>query len=133
RTGGRCGFAAVPAERVEPLTRFFVNTTSCVPPFIQHAGIAALEGPQESVAEMREEFRLRRSVIVGGLNALPGVSCRVPAGAFYAFPNVSGVPLSADAFAARLLEEAGVATLSGTAFGANGDGYLRLSYANSEA
>ena len=132
-TGWRCGFAAVPVELVEPLTRFFVNTTSCVPPFIQHAGIAALEGPQESVAKMREEFRLRRSVIVGGLNALTGVSCRLPAGAFYAFPNVSGLPLSADAFAARLLEEAGVATLSGTAFGANGDGYLRLSYANSEA
>ena len=85
----------------------------------------------EATAGRTTEAHVR--IFVGGLNALPGVSCRVPAGAFYAFPNVSGVPLSADAFAARLLEEAGVATLSGTAFGANGDGYLRLSYANSEA
>jgi aspartate/methionine/tyrosine aminotransferase len=82
---------------------------------------------------MRAEFVRRRTVIVEGLNALPGVTCRVPAGAFYAFPNVSELPLSADELAAQLLEGAGVATLSGTAFGANGDGYLRVSYANSEA
>ena len=132
-TGWRCGFAAMPVELVEPLTRFFVNTTSCVPPFIQYAGIAALEGPQDSVAAMRAEFMRRRAVIVEGLNALPGVTCRLPAGAFYAFPNVSGLPLAADELASRLLDEVGVATLSGTAFGANGDGHLRVSYANSEA
>jgi aspartate/methionine/tyrosine aminotransferase len=132
-TGWRCGFAAVPSELVEPLTRFFVNTTSCVPPFIQHAGVAALEGPQDSVGEMRREFTRRRQLIVDGLNALPDVTCRMPAGAFYAFPNVSTLPLSSDELAGCLLEEAGVATLSGTAFGSNGEGYLRLSYANSEA
>jgi aspartate aminotransferase len=132
-TGWRCGFAAVPTELVEPLTRFFVNTTSCVPPFVQHAGVAALEGPQDSVDAMRQEFASRRNVIVDGLNALPNVSCGVPAGAFYAFPNVGALPLETDELASRLLEEAGVATLSGLAFGRNGDGFLRVSYANSEA
>jgi aspartate aminotransferase len=132
-TGWRCGFAAVPTQLVEPLTRFFVNTTSCVPPFVQHAGIAALEGPQDSVAEMRHEFARRRSIVVDGLNALPNVTCTVPAGAFYAFPNIGALPLGADDLASRLLEEAGVATLSGRAFGANGEGFLRVSYANSEA
>jgi aspartate aminotransferase len=132
-TGWRCGFAAVPTELVEPLTRFFVNTTSCVPPFVQHAGIAALEGPQDSVEAMRQEFARRRSVIVDGLNALPNVNCGTPAGAFYAFPNVGALPLETDELASRLLEEAGVATLSGRAFGENGDGFLRVSYASSEA
>jgi aspartate aminotransferase len=132
-TGWRCGFAAVPTKLVEPLTRFFVNTTSCVPPFVQHAGVAALEGPQDSVDAMRREFVSRRSVIVDGLNALPNVSCGVPAGAFYAFPNVGALPLATDELASRLLEEAGVATLPGRAFGQNGDGFLRVSYANSEA
>jgi aspartate/methionine/tyrosine aminotransferase len=132
-TGWRCGFAAVPAALVEPLVRFFVNSTSCVPPFVQHAGIAALEGPQESVEEMRQAFLRRRALVVEGLNAIPGVTCTRPAGAFYAFPNVSQLPIDADELARRLLEEAAVATLSGTAFGADGDGHLRVSYANSEA
>jgi aspartate aminotransferase len=130
-TGWRCGYAAVPAALAEPLTRFVVNSTSCVPPFVQRAGIAALTGPQDSVAEMRAEFRARRDLVVDGLNALPGVSCRVPHGAFYAFPNVAGVPLGADELAERLLSEAGVALLSGTAFGAAGENHLRLSYATS--
>jgi len=130
-TGWRCGYAAVPAALAEPLTRFVVNSTSCVPPFVQRAGIAALTGPQDSVAAMRAEFRARRDLVVDGLNALPGVSCRVPHGAFYAFPNVERVPLSADALADRLLDEAGVALLSGTAFGAAGENHLRLSYATS--
>jgi aspartate/methionine/tyrosine aminotransferase len=132
-TGWRCGFAAVPAPLVEPLVRFFVNSTSCVPPFVQHAGIAALEGPQESVDEMRREFVRRRAIVVDGLNALPGVTCNLPAGAFYAFPNISALPIGADELATRLLEDAAVATLSGTAFGAHGDGHLRVSYASSEA
>ena len=132
-TGWRCGFAAVPAALVEPLVRFFVNSTSCVPPFVQYAGIAALEGPQESVEEMRQAFVRRRALVVDGLNALPGVTCTRPAGAFYAFPNVSALPVAADELARRLLEDAAVATLSGTAFGAEGDGHLRVSYANSEA
>jgi aspartate/methionine/tyrosine aminotransferase len=132
-TGWRCGFAAVPPPLVEPLVRFFVNSTSCVPPFVQHAGIAALEGPQDSVEEMRQAFVGRRALVVDGLNALPGVTCIRPAGAFYAFPNVSALPIDADELARRLLEDAAVATLSGTAFGAEGVGHLRVSYANSEA
>jgi aspartate aminotransferase len=132
-TGWRCGYAAVPDALVEPLTRFLVNSTSCVPPFVQRAGIAALAGPQDDVAAMRAEFRARRDLVVSGLAGLPGVSCRVPHGAFYAFPNVEAVPLGADALAHRLLEEAGVALLSGTAFGAAGENHLRLSYATSRA
>jgi aspartate aminotransferase len=132
-TGWRCGYAAVPAALAEPLTRFVVNSTSCVPPFVQRAGMAALTGPQDSVAEMCAEFRARRDLVVEGLDALPGVSCRVPHGAFYAFPNVSAVPLSADVLAERLLSEAGVALLSGTAFGAAGENHLRLSYATSRS
>src|SRR4051794_30200818 len=107
-TGWRCGFAAVPSALVDPLVRFFVNTTSCVPPFVQYAGVAALHGPQDDVVRMVEEFRARRELVVAGLNGLPGVSCRMPRGAFYAFPNVRDVPLTADALADRLLEEAGV-------------------------
>jgi aspartate/methionine/tyrosine aminotransferase len=130
-TGWRCGYAAVPDALVEPLTRFVVNSTSCVPPFVQRAGVAALTGPQDAVGAMLEEFRARRDLVVAGLSALPGVACRVPRGAFYAFPNVDGLPLDADTLADRLLEEAGVALLSGTAFGAAGAGHLRLSYAAS--
>jgi aspartate aminotransferase len=132
-TGWRCGYAAVPEALVEPLTRFFVNSTSCVPPFVQHAGVAALTGPQGDVAAMVAEFEARRDLVVAGLNALPGVSCLTPPGAFYVFPNVAGTPLTAEALADRLLEEAGVAVLAGTAFGAQGADHLRLSYANSQA
>jgi aspartate aminotransferase len=131
-TGWRCGFAAVPPALAEPLVRFFVNTTSCVPPFVQLAVAAALEGPQDAVDAMREEFRRRRTVVVEGLNAIPGVTCGVPAGAFYAFPDVRAMPIGTDELAARLLDEAGVATLSGTAFGEGGEGFLRISYANSD-
>src|ERR1700730_3862164 len=116
-TGWRCGFAAVPEPLVDPLVRFFTNSTSCVPPFVQHAPIAALEGPTDEPTAMVEEFRRRRTVVVDGLNSLPGVSCRTPAGAFYAFPNVADVPLPAAELAERLLEQAGVAVLAGTAFG----------------
>lgn len=130
-TGWRCGFAAVPEPLVDPLVRFFVNSTSCVPPFVQHAGVAALRGPQDQPVAMLEEFRRRRDLVVAGLNALPGVSCRTPRGAFYAFPNVSAVPLAADELARRLLEEAGVALLAGSAFGAGGAANLRVSYASS--
>jgi aspartate aminotransferase len=132
-TGWRCGYAAVPAPLVEPLTRFLVNATSCVPPFVQRAAVAALTGPQDAVDAMRAEFRARRDLVVAGLAALPGVTCRVPHGAFYAFPNVEAVPLQTAVLAERLLDEAGVALLSGTAFGAAGEGHLRLSYATSRA
>jgi aspartate/methionine/tyrosine aminotransferase len=130
-TGWRCGFAAVPDALVDPLTRFFVNSTSCVPPFVQLAGVTALTGPQDEPRAMVEEFRARRDLIVAGLNDLPGVSCRLPRGAFYVFPNVAEVPIAAEALAERLLDEAGVAVLAGTAFGQVGADNLRLSYANS--
>ena len=92
-TGWRCGYAAVPEALVEPLTRFFVNSTSCVPPFVQHAGVAALTGPQDDVTAMVAEFAARRDLVVDGLNALPGVSCLSPRGAFYVFPNVADAPV----------------------------------------
>ncbi len=132
-TGWRCGYACVPELLVEPLIRFFVNCTSCVPPFIQHAGIAALQGPQDEVGEMVEEFRARRDLLIAGLNELPGISCRTPRGAFYAFPNVGALPIGAEDLARMLLEEAGVAVLAGTAFGPAGADHLRISYANSRA
>ncbi len=131
-TGWRCGFAAVPDALVDPLVRFFVNSTSCVPPFVQLAGVTALTGPQDEPRAMMEEFRRRRDLVVAGLNDLPGVTCRNPRGAFYAFPNVAAVPIPADELAARLLDEAGVALLAGSAFGEVGRENLRISYANSQ-
>lgn len=132
-TGWRCGYAAVPAPLVDPLTRLITNSVSCVPGFVQSAGIAALTGPQDCVAAMVEEFGRRRELVVAGLNALPGISCRAPQGAFYAFPDVSGVPIPSQQLADRLLEEAGVALLAGEGFGAQGEQHLRISYANSRA
>jgi aspartate/methionine/tyrosine aminotransferase len=131
-TGWRCGFAAVPEPLIDPLVRFFVNSTSCVPPFVQLAGVAALTGPQDPVEAMVDEFRSRRRLVVDRLNDIPGISCRRPAGAFYAFPNVGSLPVSADELASRLLEEAGVALLAGSAFGQIGRDHLRISYANSQ-
>jgi len=130
-TGWRLGYAAVPAELVEPLTRLIINSVSCTAPAVQLAGVAALEGPRTEVDSMLAEFRRRRDVVVPGLNALPGVSCVTPRGAFCAFPNITGTGLDSRDLAERLLVDAGVAVLSGTAFGEYGEGYLRLSYANS--
>ena len=130
-TGWRLGYAAVPAELLDPLTRLIVNSTSCVPPFAQLAGVAALEGPQDAVDTMVAEFRRRRDYLVPALNAIPGIRCVEPAGAFYAFPNVSELPIGADELADRLLDETGVALLSGSSFGRHGDGHLRISYASS--
>ena len=130
-TGWRLGYAALPAPLVEPITRLIINSVSCTAPAVQLAGLAALEGPRTDLDAMRAEFRRRRDVVVPGLNALPGVSCVTPRGAFYAFPNITDTGLGAGALAERLLLDAGVAVLSGTAFGEYGEGYLRLSYANS--
>ena len=130
-TGWRLGYAAVPPELVDPLIRLIVNSTSCVPPFAQLAGVAALEGPQDAVTEMVAELRRRRDFLIPALNAIPGIRCIEPGGAFYAFPNVSALPIGEDELAARLLEEAGVALLSGTSFGSGGAGHLRISYASS--
>ncbi|HZD78466.1 MAG TPA: pyridoxal phosphate-dependent aminotransferase [Actinomycetota bacterium] len=130
-TGWRLGFGVFPEYLVEPVTRLAINSVSCTSAFSQHAAIAALTGPMEPSQRMVQEFRRRRDVIVDGLNAIPGVSCLTPDGAFYVFPNVSGLGRSSREVEAHLLEEAGVAALSGTAFGRYGDGYLRLSYATS--
>ncbi len=130
-TGWRLGYAALPEPLVEPVVRLLINSVSCTPPAIQLAGVAALTGPRDEVDAMLAEFRRRRNAVVAGLNALRGVSCVMPRGAFYAFPNISGTGLAARDLADRLLQEAGVAVLAGTAFGAYAEGYLRLSYANS--
>jgi aspartate/methionine/tyrosine aminotransferase len=130
-TGWRLGFGVFPQPLIEPITRLVINSVSCTSAFSQHAAIAALEGPWDDVDTMLQAFRERREVIVSGLNAVPGVSCVEPGGAFYAFPNISGLGMSAATLADRLLEEAGVACLPGTAFGAYGEGHLRFSYANS--
>jgi aspartate/methionine/tyrosine aminotransferase len=130
-TGWRLGYAALPEGLVEPVTRLLINSVSCTPPAVQLAGVAALTGPRDEVNAMLAEFERRREAVVEGLNALPGVSCITPQGAFYAFPNVTGTGLDARTLADRLLAEAGVAVLAGTAFGEYGEGYLRLSYANS--
>ncbi|MFN0072201.1 MAG: pyridoxal phosphate-dependent aminotransferase [Chloroflexota bacterium] len=130
-TGWRLGYGVFPAELVPVIDKLMVNSVSCTPAFSQYAGLAALTGPQDAVDRMLEEFDRRRQAVVRGLNAIPGLSCTIPRGAFYAFPNIAKTGLSSKEFADRLLQEAGVATLSGTSFGAQGEGYLRLSYASS--
>ncbi len=130
-TGWRLGYGVFPPELVPGITRLMVNSVSCTATFVQLAGVAALEGPQACVDEMVAEFRRRRDFLVPALNDIPGLSCRQPQGAFYAFPSVKGLGLGSREFADRLLAEFGVAALSGEAFGAAGSGYLRLSYANS--
>jgi aspartate/methionine/tyrosine aminotransferase len=132
-TGWRLGYGVMPPPLAEHVTRLMVNSNSCTAAFTQLAGIAALQGDQTPVARMVGEFRRRRDLIVDGLNHLPGVSCRSPRGAFYVFPNVKALGRRSAEVAELLLNEAGVAVLGGTAFGEHGEGYLRLSYANSEA
>src|SRR3989441_3792776 len=131
-TGWRLGYGVMPTTLADHVTRLMVNSASCTASFVQLAGLAALEDDRTPVARMVAEFRRRRELIVDGLNQLPGVSCVLPPGAFYAFPNVRRTGRSSAEVAERLLSEAGVAVLPGTAFGAHGEGYLRLSYANSE-
>ena len=130
-TGWRLGYSVWPDALYENVRKLAVNAWSCVNAACQYAGIAALEGPQDSVAVMREEFDKRRAIVVEELNRLPGFSCIRPTGAFYAFPNISKTGYKAKELATKLLEEAGVATIGGPDFGILGEGYLRLSYANS--
>ncbi len=130
-TGWRLGFGVYPAELIPHVERLVSNSVSCTASFSQQAAIAALDGPQAPVDDMLAEFRRRRAVIVNGLNELPGVRCLEPDGAFYAFPNITATGMNSRELADRLLQEAGVACLSGTAFGEYGEGYLRFSYANS--
>jgi len=130
-TGWRLGYAIMPPDIARTVTLFNNNTFSCVATFVQYAGIAALEGPDEPVVAMVEEFRRRRDALVAGLNRLPGVSCKTPEGAFYAFPNVSQITTDDRKLASFILEQAGVGNLGGSCFGAAGKGYLRFSYATS--
>jgi len=130
-TGWRLGFGVFPPALVEPITRLAINSVSCTSAFSQYAAIAALEGPWQPVDDMVAEFRRRRDIIVAGLNDIPGITCLEPQGAFYVFPNVTQTGLTSAELQARLLQNAGVAALGGTAFGPYGEGYLRFSYANS--
>jgi aspartate/methionine/tyrosine aminotransferase len=130
-TGWRMGYSVWPKSLVDGAVRLAVNCHSCVNASAQYAGIAALEGPQDAVRDMVSAFDARRRVIVDRLNGLPGVRCRNPVGAFYAFPNITGTGIDARTLQNRLLEEAGVATVAGTSFGAMGEGFIRFSYANS--
>jgi aspartate/methionine/tyrosine aminotransferase len=130
-TGWRLGYGIMPESLAWRIQLLFVHALGSTAHFTQIAGIEALNGPQIEVDRMRQAYQRRRDVLVEGLNRIPGVSCRKPQGAFYAFPNVQSFGRPVDELASILLEQAGVALLPGTAFGANGEGYLRLSYANS--
>ena len=130
-TGWRLGYGVAPREIADKITRLTINSNSCTATFTQIAGIEALTGPQTFVTQMVSEFKIRRDAIVDGLNAIDGITCIKPLGSFYVFPNVTQLPLSCEALADYLMDEVGVALLPGTAFGKYGDGYLRLSYANS--
>jgi aspartate aminotransferase len=130
-TGWRLGYGLLPHELVAPVVRLLINSASCTAAATQMAGVAALTGSQAPSEAMVEEFRRRREVIIRGLNAIPKLSAKTPHGAFYAFPNVTETGMTSRQMADLLLNEAGVAALSGTAFGAYGEGYIRLSYANS--
>jgi aspartate/methionine/tyrosine aminotransferase len=130
-TGWRMGWSVWPKPLYEAARKLAVNSYSCVNAAAQWAGLAALEGPQDAVHAMAAEFDRRRGKVVAGLNALPGISCIAPKGAFYAFPNISKTGWKAKPLASALLEDAGVATIGGPDFGVHGEGYIRLSYANS--
>ena len=130
-TGWRMGYGVMRADLAEHIARLMTNSNSCTASFTQIAGIEALRGDQSSVDRMREEFRRRRDVFVAGLNRIRGFSCRMPKGAFYAFPNITATGWTSKKLADSLLEEAGVACLSGASFGDFGEGYLRFSVANS--
>ena len=131
-TGWRLGYGAMPADFAEQVAKLMVNSVSCTSMAVQRAGIEALTGPQDEVRTMVDAFRRRRDLIVDGLNAIPGIRCLRPKGAFYVFPNITGTGMTSKQFADHLLNEHGVAALAGTSFGQYGEGYLRLSYANSE-
>ncbi|KFB09150.1 pyridoxal phosphate-dependent aminotransferase [Nitratireductor basaltis] len=131
-TGWRLGWSIWPDRLYENVRKLAVNCWSCVNAPAQYAGIAAIDGPQDDVEKMMQAFDRRRKVVVEGLNSLPNITCRTPKGAFYAFPNISQTGWKAKKLASALLEEAGVALIGGPDFGVCGEGYIRLSYANSE-
>ena len=130
-TGWRLGYGVMRKDIAEKITQLMVNSNSCTCAFVQMAGVEALKGPQNSVEKMVAEFRKRREVIVSGLNNIKGITCKKPKGAFYVFPNIKGIGKKSKEFSDYLLNEAGVAVLPGTSFGKYGEGYLRISFANS--
>ena len=131
-TGWRLGYAIVPPSLISMYGQLVINTISCAPTFAQIGAVEALRGPQEPMAAMVDEFRARRDLVVEGLNAIPGIRCLSPKGAFYAFPDISGTGLTGKELADRLLLESGVCVLAGTAFGGIATGHIRISYANSQ-
>ncbi|MCH7818647.1 MAG: pyridoxal phosphate-dependent aminotransferase [Candidatus Marinimicrobia bacterium] len=131
-TGWRLGYGVMPKNVADMVSKFMVNSNSCTASFTQRAGIQALRGPQDDSENMIAKFKERKSVIVDGLNSLPGISCRTPKGAFYVFPNIKETGLTSEEAENKFLNDAGVACLKGTSFGANGEGYVRFSYANSK-
>jgi len=131
-TGWRLGYGIFPDFMVDDVTKLMTNSVSCTSVFSQMAAIAALEGPKDFTRNMMDKFRIRRQIVHDGLNSIDGINCRMPLGAFYAFPNISGTGLSSSEFADKALNDYGVALLSGTAFGEFGDNYIRISFANSE-
>jgi aspartate aminotransferase len=131
-TGWRLGFAVANRHVIEHFTKLMANSASCTASFVQMAGVAALRGPQEPSQRMVAEFRRRRELIVTGMNHIDGLRCALPSGAFYVFPNIHRLQRPSAEVASRLLNEAGIACLAGTAFGAYGESYLRFSYASSE-
>jgi aspartate/methionine/tyrosine aminotransferase len=132
-TGWRLGYGVMPKEMAAKVAKLQTNSNSCTASFTQIAGIEALRGPQASVDAMVKEFRARRDLIVDGLNRVKGFRCHRPSGAFYVFPNITGTGMTSKEVENHLMDNAGVAVLAGTAFGSNGEGFIRLSYANSQA
>jgi len=130
-TGWRVGYGIMPVQMAEKLARIQTNMNSCTSTFSQRACIEALTGPRTEIDQMLGEFKKRRDFIVKGLSEIPGFRCKLPQGAFYAFPNVEGTGIDCEVLARRILDEKGVACLAGTCFGKYGDGFLRFSYANS--
>jgi aspartate aminotransferase len=131
-TGWRLGYGVMPESIAPEIAKLQTNSNSCTSSFTQIAGIEAYRGSQDGVTKMVKEFRARRDLIVDGLNEIPGVRCHSPKGAFYVFPNITGTGRTSKELEKELMEKAGVAALSGTSFGAYGEGYIRLSYANSK-
>jgi aspartate aminotransferase len=132
-TGWRLGYGVMPVEMAAKVAKLQTNSNSCTCSFTQMAGIEALRGPQDSVDAMVKEFRARRDLVVEGLNQIRGFRCHRPAGAFYVFPNISETGMTSKQMENHLMENAGVAVLAGTSFGSDGEGFIRLSYANSQA
>jgi aspartate aminotransferase len=130
-TGWRLGYGVMPAELAACVAQLMVNSTSCTAAFTQYAGIEALRGLQDASMQMVAAFKERRDVVVAGLRSIPGLTCVEPKGAFYVFPSITATGMESKPFADHLLQKAGVAALAGTSFGAYGEGYIRISYANS--